>query len=236
MLISCEITLRVRFGLAWGVSTRFNLPPKPSSRSLWSAWVTALFDRFLVVKKFGRFGAVTTIVCHPNEIVKVLDSTKLAKSISYVWIVVVVVASDQSCSWEGPIKQSSRLRTIFSALAPVFSNLPAVWKSFQAPLRKSERRRSSVSVKAICDEQIFRVWKGESEKGVFTYANLTGWDWDSPPQWSDVILVVRVLCHGKKCGLCRKQPLNYVIFEYMKWRFIGRCYETHKISLFRCLW
>ena len=36
------------------------------------------------------------IVCHLNEIVKVLDSTKLAKSISYVWIVVVVVASDQS--------------------------------------------------------------------------------------------------------------------------------------------
>ena len=132
-------------------------------------------------------------------------------------------------SWEGPIKQSSRLRTIFSALAPVFSNLPAVWKSFQAPLRKSERRRSSVSVKAICDGQIFRVWKGESEKGVFTYANLTGWDWDSPPQWSDVIFVVRVLCHGKQCDLCRKQPLNYVIH-------IGRCYETHKISLFRCLW
>ena len=46
MLISSEITLRVRFGLAWGVSTRFNLPPKPSSRSLWSAWVTTLFGRF----------------------------------------------------------------------------------------------------------------------------------------------------------------------------------------------
>ena len=187
MLISSEITLRVRFGLAWGVSTRFNLPPKPSSRSLWSAWVTTLF---------GRFGAVTTIVCNPNEIVKVLDSTKLAKSISYVWIVVVVVASDQSCSWEGPIKQSSRLRTIFSALAPVFSNLPAVWKSFQAPLRKSERRRSSVSVKAICDGQIFRVWKGKSEKGVFTYANLSGWDWDSLPQWSHVKFLVHFLYIG----------------------------------------
>ena len=99
-------------------------------------------------------------------------------------------------SWEGPIKQSSRLRTIFSALAPVFSNLPAVWKSFQAPLRKSERRRSSVSVKAICDGQIFRVWKGKSEKGVFTYANLTGWDWDSLPQWSHVKFLVHVLYIG----------------------------------------
>ena len=51
-------------------------------------------------------------------------------------------------------------------------------------------------MKAICDGQIFRVWKGESEKGVFTYANLTGWDWDSPPQWSDVKFVVHVLYIG----------------------------------------
>ena len=216
MLISCEITLRVRFGLAWGVSTRFNLPPKPSSRSSRSAWVTALF---------GRFGAVTNYRLSPKM--------KFWKCFDSSWQNQFLVCGLHSCQWSvlrrAPIKQSSRLRKIFKALAPVFSNLPAVWKSFQASLWKSERRRSSVSVKAICDEQIFRVWKGESEKGVFTYANLTGWHWESPPQWSDVIFVVRVLCHGKQCDLCRKQPLNYVIH-------IGRCYETHKISLFRCLW
>ena len=140
-----------------------------------------------------------------------------------------------SCQWSalgGP--QSNNHLLFAQSSQPWLQSL--VWKSFQAPLWKSERRRSSVSVKAICDGQIFRVWKGESEKGVFTYANLTGWDWDSPPQWSDVIFVVRVLCHGKQCDLCRKQPLNYVIHEYMKWRFIGRCYETHNISLYRCLW
>ena len=105
-----------------------------------------------------------------------------------------------SCQWSvlrrAPIKKSSHLRKIFKALAPVFSNLPAVWKSFQAPLWKSERRRSSVSVKAICDGQIFRVWKGKSEKGVFTYANLTGWDWDSLPQWSHVKFLVHFLYIG----------------------------------------
>ena len=183
MLISCEITLRVRFGLAWGVSTRFNLPPKPSSRSLWSAWVTTLF---------GRFGAVTNYRLSPKWNFE-SALTPLSWKTNFM-SVDCIVASDQS--WEGPIKQSSRLRTIFSALAPVFSNLPAVWKSFQAPLRKSERRRSSVSVKAICDGQIFRVWKGKSEKGVFTYANLTGWDWDSLPQWSHVKFLVHVLYIG----------------------------------------
>ena len=184
MLISSEITLRVRFGLAWGVSTRFNLPPKPSSWSSWSAWVTALF---------GRFGAVTNYRLSPKM--------KFWKCFDSSWQNQFLVCGLHSCQWSvlrrAPIKQSSRLRTIFSALAPVFSNLrPAVWKSFQAPLRKSERRRSSVSVKAIYDGQIFRVWKGKSEKGVFTYANLTGWDWDSLPQWSHVKFLVHVLYIG----------------------------------------
>ena len=105
-----------------------------------------------------------------------------------------------SCQWSvlrrAPIKQSSRLRKIFKAMAPVFGNLLAVCQSFQAPLWKSERRRSSVSVKAICDGQIFRVLKGEPRKGVFTYADLTGWDWDSTQQWSHVKFVVHVLYIG----------------------------------------
>ena len=76
-----------------------------------------------------------------------------------------------SCQWSalgGP--QSNNHLLFAQSSQPWLQSL--VWKSFQAPLWKSERRRSSVSVKAICDGQIFRVWKGESEKGVLNYSNL----------------------------------------------------------------
>ena len=89
MLISCEITLRVRFGLAWGVSTRFNLPPKPSSRSSWSAWVTTLF---------GGCGAVTNYRLLPKWNFE-SALTPLSWKTNFM-SVDCIVARDQS--WEGP--------------------------------------------------------------------------------------------------------------------------------------
>ena len=170
---------------------------------------------------------------------KCFDSTKLENHFHVYGL--------NSCQWSALGGPQSNNHLVFALSSqPWLQSL--VWKSFQAPLWKSERRRSSVSVKAICDGQIFRVWKGESEKGVFTYANLTGWDWDSSQQWSDVKFVAYVLCvrglsnmkteWGKQCDLCRKQPWIMWYEENMNTWSGGLLADIIKlmIFLFRCLW